>query len=497
VSTEQAPRIDIRVVPAALACWLVTALGILLPVGMAPVAAFVIAGVLAMLVRDRLASVSAVLAVCAVGAGFGCAIALRAGDVARHPLATRLGDVVDVTVTPSESPRAIGHGRMWFSANLQRLGEDRSGGRVTVFVPALDFAEAAPGRPVRFRARVTKPHRRDLTVATLTATGRPTFGGAPLIQRAAQAVRQRFAAAARESLPAPSAAILPGLVLGDMTAVSDTTVAEFKTAGLTHLTAVSGANVTIVCGAVLAAAALIGPRAAVCLAALALGAFVVVVQPSPSVLRAAVMGAVTLLGILTARRKQAIPALAGTVLVLLAVAPQLAVDVGFALSVSATAALVLLAPPWSRRLTERGWPKPVADALCVAAAAQLVSAPLIAAISGQFSVVSVLANILVAPAIVPVTVLGTAAAALATCWPAAAEFLIRFTGPELWWLLSVAHGAHRLPGATLAVPSGAFGAMVIAVASLACVLLPVAVVAVVARRRRGRGAPAAHTVGGT
>ena len=125
----------------------------------------------------------------------------------------------------------------------------------------------------------------------------------------------------------------------------------------------SGANVTIVCGAVLLAARLIGPRAAVVLAALTLAGFVVVVQPSASVLRAAVMGAVALLAILASRGRQAIPALAGSVLVLLTVAPQLAVDVGFALSVSATAGLVLIAPAWSRRLVARGWPKPVADAV--------------------------------------------------------------------------------------------------------------------------------------
>ena len=75
----------------------------------------------------------------------------------------------------------------------------------------------------------------------------------------------------------------------------------------------SGANVTIVCGAVLLSAALVGPRAAVGLAAVALLGFVVVVQPSPSVLRAAVMGAITLLAVLSHRRRQAMPALSATV----------------------------------------------------------------------------------------------------------------------------------------------------------------------------------------
>ncbi|SHX83007.1 ComEC/Rec2-related protein [Mycobacteroides abscessus subsp. abscessus] len=86
--------------------------------------------------------------------------------------------------------------------------------------------------------------------------------------------------------------------------------------------------------------------------------------------------------------------MAATILILLAVSPGLAVDIGFALSVVATAALVVLTPRWSMRLTARGWPKPLADALCVAVAAQLVTAPVIAAISGSVSMASIAANVL-------------------------------------------------------------------------------------------------------
>ena len=240
--------------------------------------------------------------------------------------------------------------------------------------------------------------------------------------------------------------MLPALVLGETAAVPEATTAEFRTAGLTHLTAVSGANVTIVCGAVLLTAGLVGPRAAVGLAAVALVAFVIVVQPSASVLRASVMGAIALFAVVSRRRRQAIPALSACVLVLMVTTPELAVDVGFALSVSATAGLVVIAPVWSRRLVDRGWPTPLAAAVSVAAAAQLVTAPLVAGMSGNVSVVAIAANLAVAVVIPPITVIGTAAAALTALWPASAQLLIRFTGPELWWLLKVAHwdvGAAR------------------------------------------------------
>ena len=260
--------------------------------------------------------------------------------------------------------------------------------------------------------------------------------------------------------------MLPALVLGDTSTVPAQTTADFRASGLTHLTAVSGANVTIVCGAVLLTAVLVGPRAAVVLAAVTLLGFVMVVQPSASVLRAAVMGAITLLAVLSHRRRQALPALAASVIGLLVAVPELAVDVGFAMSVSATAALVLIAPGWSRRLAERGWPRPLADAVSVAVAAQLVTAPLVAGISGSVSLVAVAANLVVAPVIPPITVIGTTAAALCPLWPAGAELLIRFTGPEVWWLLSVAHWAARLPVASVPVPSGLAGVVTIGIAAL-------------------------------
>jgi competence protein ComEC len=275
---------------------------------------------------------------------------------------------------------------------------------------------------------------------------------------------------ARTALPPDQAAMLPALVLGDTSTVSPPTVEQFRAAGLTHLTAVSGANVTIVCGAVLLTAGLVGPRVAVLLAGLALLAFVIVVQPSASVLRAAVMGGITLLAVGSHRRRQAIPALAGSVVALMIAAPELAVDVGFALSVTATAALVVLAPVWSRRLVGRGWPKPLADAVSVAVAAQLVTAPLVAGISGTFSVVAVAANLAVAVVIAPITVVGTAAAALCPVWPAGAELLIRFTGPELWWLLAVARWAAGVPGASVPVPSGLLGVVTVAAAGIASVV---------------------------
>ncbi len=475
-------RLDVRLVPAALTGWVVTAAGMVWQIGAVLGWLWVaVAATSAVLwwrtnVRPghgaRLRAVSvALVGIAVVGAGYGFAIALRVNAIRHHPITAAYGRAVPVTVTPSESALPVGSSRLMFRATLQRLGTDEMSGRVVVFASARDFGEVMAGQPVRFDARITRPMRRDLTIAALTARGTPTLGRAGPVHRAASAVRARFAAGAREVLPAPQAAMLPALVLGDTAAVTALTNREFRAAGLTHLTAVSGANVTIVCGAVLFTARLIGPRPAVGLAAIALLAFVIVVQPTASVLRAAVMAAITLLAILTSRRRQALPALSGAVLVLLIAAPQLAVDVGFALSVVATAALVVIAPVWSRRLVSQGWPRPLADAVAIAWAAQLVTAPLVAGISGRLSLVAAAANLVVAAVIAPITVLGTVAAALSMFWPTAAHLLIRFTGPELWWVLGVAHWAAGVPAATVPVPAGLSGVVLVGATAVLVVVL--------------------------
>jgi competence protein ComEC len=474
-------HLDVRLVPGAFTGWTVTAAGILWPVGRVLASCCIVllapSCVLLCMARrrgqcPRLHAIGAgVLAIGVVGAGFGFAIALRTDAVARHPIAAAFGTAAPVTVTPTESPLSLDRGRLMFRATLQRLRADEISGRVVVFARASDFGGVMSGQPVRFTARINRPARHDLTVAVLNATGHPTMGQASAVQRAAHTVRTRFAAAAREALPADQAAMLPALVLGDTAAVSAETSRDFRAAGMTHLTAVSGANVTIVCAAVLFSARLIGPRAAVALAALALLAFVIVAQPTASVLRAAVMGAIALAGMLSSRRRQAIPALSAAVLILLVVAPHLAVDVGFALSVLATAALVVIAPVWSRRLTGRGCPKPLADALAVAWAAHVVTAPLVAGISGRLSLVAAVANLAVAAAIAPITVLGSAAAVLCLLWPTGAQLLIRFAGPELWWALGVAHLAADVPAATVPVPSGTAGVLVVGGATVLVLLL--------------------------
>ena len=119
------------------------------------------------------------------------------------------------------------------------------------------------------------------------------------------------------------------------------------------------------------------------------------------------MGAVGLIGMGHHGRRRGTRALGAAVLLLLLFDPWLAQTLGFALSVLATAGILWLAPGWRDRLM-RWLPRWVAEAVSVPLAAQIACTPLVAAISGQVSLVAVAANLLAAPAVGPATVLGLA-----------------------------------------------------------------------------------------
>jgi competence protein ComEC len=149
--------------------------------------------------------------------------------------------------------------------------------------------------------------------------------------------------------------------------------------------------------------------------------------------------------------------------------PTLARSVGFALSVLATGALLVLAPPLGARLARR-LPRWLADALAVPAAATLVCSPIIASIAGRVSLAAIPANLLAEPAVAPTTVLGVAAAGVAPWWLGGAQVLAWVAAWPCRWLVLVAHTLSGVPGAALPWPSGATGAidlvLVLAVAAL-------------------------------
>ena len=469
---------DLRLVPAALASWVVVLTG--LHLGSVAAATLGVGALLAAGAAVLRGRSPALLAVGGAAASLALVVGVQAWQVERHPVraGAQGGLAATVLVQLRDDPQAVnssGYGgrrpqpqRMVIRAELEAAElagrQWRTGGRVVLLAPAQGWTGLLPGQRVRATGLLTVPNRSDLTVAVLRVRGQPEVLATPTaVQRVAERLRSGLRVAAGVLDPEP-AGLLPALVVGDTSTMVPTVEDEFRAAGLAHLTAVSGANVAILCGAVLGLARLAraGPRTAAVLAGLVLVGFVVLCRPSPSVLRAAAMGAVALVALMFGRRRSAVPALCAAVLVLLLVDPALGGDPGFALSVLATGALVLLAPGWAAVLRRHGVPPGIAEALAVPAAAHVVTAPVVAGLSGQVSLVAVLANLLAAPAVAPATVLGVLAVGIGPLHPGAAVAVVQVAGPVVGWLVSVGHHGAAVPDGVMQWPAGASGALLLA-----------------------------------
>lgn len=342
------------------------------------------------------------------------AVLLRDAAVARGPVPELAGRraAVDVHLEVSSDPvrlqERFGTG-VRFRALVVSLAADGTVRRVRA--PVLVFAgpewrDAELGSVMSTGVRLAPSHDHDLA-ALVTVRGPPDVvrGPGPLWRAAARIRAEvRDAVAGR---PAPARALVPALVMGDDTGLDGRVEADFQTAGLTHLLAVSGTNLTLVAGFLLIAGRWCGVRrrGLLVLGAVGIVGFVLLARTEPSVVRAAAMGAVGLLGLSANGRDRGPRALGAAVVGLLLWDPWLAVSVGFALSVLATAGILFLAPGW-RDAMSRWMPEWLATAIAVPAAAQLVCTPVVAAISGQVSLVAVLANLCAGPLVAPATVCG-------------------------------------------------------------------------------------------
>ena len=358
-------------------------------------------------------------------------------------------------------PRVLVAGRT--SAVLRTGRWIPSSTAIVVIAPAPGWSDVLPGQPLVVEGALA-PSASDASGVVLFARNPPELSGhPPWWQRLAGRVRVDLRRACA-GLPPDERGLLPGLVVGDTSGLDPVLAEQFRRAGMTHLVAVSGTNCSIVVGVVLLGLRRTRTRRWVraALAGAVLLAFVVVARPSPSVLRAAFMAALTLTALISGRPRRALPALAAAVLGLLVWQPGLARDFGFAMSVVATAALILIAPGWADWLRARRVPPVVAEALAVAAAAHLVTAPLVAWMSGRVSLVAIPANALAEALVAPATVLGFAAAVLAPLSLPAAAVLTWMAGWPCRGLVAVAERFGSLDSGVLAWPSGIGGALLLA-----------------------------------
>jgi len=243
-----------------------------------------------------------------------------------------------------------------------------------------------------------------------------------------------------------SAGLVGGLAIGERGLISEKLAENMKELSLTHLVAVSGANLAIIAAAVFLTASLLGlgRSSRFLLSFIAIACYIVLVGPESSVLRAGTMAAFVLAGWWLGRKVHPLIPLSWAVLLLLLIDPGLSVDIGFALSVFATLGLLLLAG----RLHEWFEPKLgtwLSIGVSASISAQLFTLPVLLILQPSIPLYSVIANLAVEFVVAPVTVLGILAVLAAGFFPLLAKLLSLIASFGTWWIEVVANHLSQLP----------------------------------------------------
>jgi len=314
-----------------------------------------------------------------------------------------------------------------------------------------------------YDARYRWQHASALFTDTSVIGFQPARGVVP---RLANDVRAAILRGTTTLAPTPRA-VTAGFLLGDTRAIPDDVTADYRDSGLSHLLAVSGANVAfvlLVFAPLLRRLSLL-PRTAGALAIVC--SFAAATRFEPSVLRASALTTVTILATFVGRPVAPVRALAIAVLGLLLIDPFLVHSVGFLLSCGAAAGIALLSRPLAQRLSG---PRIVREQLAVSIAAQAGVTPVLLATFGSVPALTPVANLLAAPAAEALGVFGLAAGVVGGVAPPLGRVTAPLIEALVAWVTAVAHGCASA-GGEIRTPQ-------------ALVIVAIVSIAMVARRAR-------------
>lgn len=411
--------------------------------------------------------------------------ALRAFDadpvvgVIRQQGSARIDALVRVVAEPRASPGWGGEERWSAQVRIERAAP--AGGRVPpvrtrtaprALVVGSGWGDVAVGDLVRARGEVDSTFLGEPPGVGVLRADSPRLADRPGGWRGAvRALRSGLVRACR-GLDAQGRALVPGMAVGDDSAMAPDLEESLRTASLGHLTAVSGSHVAILAG-VVAVAVPGGRRVRAVTTTAVMVALVAVVGPEPSVLRSVGAGAVGVCAMLLGRSGQGVAALAGVGCAMLLGDPWSARSPGFALSMAATAGVIGPGRRWSERWGA-AWRERVgegaagrlarwcAPAVAMPLAAQLCVAPLAVLLSPWLPTWGIPANVASAPAVAPATLLGLGAAVLAVWAPGPAAALAGGAALFTGWIARVGGAVAGWPLARIAWPEGVGGGLLLA-----------------------------------
>ena len=386
------------------------------------------------------------------------AMSIRQASLESSAIAQHFDSQVNFTAQVMTDPSQSVSGKYSFTARLLAFDIEKKHFqlRVPVRIISQQRVELLPGQTVKASARVVESNESRVAAMLLVDKEMEVVTPPSRWASALGAIRTGLRT---HSGDGDAGALIPGMVLGDTSKQTAQFKDQMKRSGLTHLVAVSGANFAIVSSFVLWCMQFLFRRKSyrIIATAIALSCFIALVRPSPSVLRAAAMAAVLLSALATKRATDSLPALGFAIVAVVLGDPWQSRDAGFALSVLATAGLLLFAPIIEGNLPTH---KKLAGALAPPIAATVFCSPILVALSGYLSPMSIIANLLAAPFVGPITIVGFIAAVISPFAPALTSILMYIIRVPAEAIVGIAHWSSGFP--VLTIHNGKIGFLIAA-----------------------------------
>ena len=247
-------------------------------------------------------------------------------------------------------------------------------------------------------------------------------------RKAIYAFKDKALARIYQIFPDPEASLLAGILLGVDTGLPKNLQQAFKDTGTAHIIAISGFNIAIIAGLFFALfSRILGQTRGAIVAILGIAFYTFLVGADAAVVRAAVMGGISLTIRLFGRRNDGFNALMLSAVGMTIFDPYIPWDVGFQLSFFATLGLILYAEPfqnWAvntiKRFTSEGTAQklaaPISEYILLTLAAQLTTLPIMAYHFKRISIISLIANPFILPVQPAVMIVGGIAVILSLIW---------------------------------------------------------------------------------
>lgn len=250
------------------------------------------------------------------------------------------------------------------------------------------------------------------------------------------AIRRRIVEFYQKSMSAPHSALIAGMSMGSKVLVTDDFWETLRSTGTAHVVVASGMNVSITAGFIFTCLLIFLPRRrAIFWALVGIWFYVLFCGFEAPLIRAGIMGSTTFLAQFFGRLSYTLKVFGLTIFAMLFVNPLWIGDLGFILSCSATLSLIIFEPKVSKLLSFV--PEILKEGLVTSVAAQILVAPIIFFVFGQFVPLSPIYNMLVLWTVPFITIGGMIAGIVSLVSPTIASVMVFFLYPFTWWFVTV------------------------------------------------------------